>query len=311
MLSSRRLLLVLAVGLDLVLGEAPPVVHPVVWAGKLIAALERRAPADCPRRQLRYGAVMTALALALFVIPVWAIDRLCHRFRGPWSPLLLALILKQTFAVRALLEHVQAVEQTLMAGQLGEARKAVGKLVSRDVSELAPGLVTAAAVESLTENASDSVVAPLFWYLLGGLPAAMAYRVANTLDAMVGYHGRYEYLGKVAARLDDALNFLPARATALLLAGASSLLGQQPLRVLRLAACEAKRTASPNAGWPMGTAAVALGLRLEKQGHYTLNPSGREPVPQDLRRARWLVITALGLGGAALWLVSKARQHVG
>jgi adenosylcobinamide-phosphate synthase len=155
----------------------------------------------------------------------------------------------------------------------------VKALVSRDAASLDCALLTSAAVESLAENASDSIVAPLVYYAVGGLPAALAYRAANTLDAMIGYHDEYEHLGKVAARLDDALNLLPARLTSGLLLAAGALAGGDVPTGLAATRRDHARTASPNAGWPMSTMAGLLGTRLEKPGHYLL---GCELPPPDL-----------------------------
>src|SRR5262249_14746630 len=141
---------------------------------------------------------------------------------------------------------------------------------SRDPSALDAPLVVAATVESVAENASDSFVAPLFYYALFGLPGAMAYRAINTADAMIGYHGRYERLGKAAARLDDLANFIPARLTPLLLliAGAAARLRvREGWRIFRR---DGGVTESPNAGRPMAMMAGLLGVQLEKVGHYRL-----------------------------------------
>ena len=150
------------------------------------------------------------------------------------------------------------------------------------------------ALELLAENLSDSLVAPLFWFLLLGLPGAALYRFANTADAMWGYRGRWEWAGKWAARADDVLSFIPARLTALALLGAAAAAGG-----LAALAREARRTASPNSGWPMAALALALGVRLGKPGVYVLNPAGAVPGPADLRRGlRRAALAGTGLGAA-------------
>jgi adenosylcobinamide-phosphate synthase len=183
----------------------------------------------------------------------------------------------------------QTVRLHLEREDLAAARQALQALVSRDRSQLTEELVSAAAIESLAENLSDSVVAPLFYYLLFGLPGAAAYRLFNTFDAMIGYHGRYEYLGKAAARLDDILNFLPSRLTALLILICAPLFGGQRERAWRIWRRDARKTASPNAGHPMAMAAGALGLQLEKVGHYTLGDSEKTITPHDIKRAEHMV----------------------
>jgi adenosylcobinamide-phosphate synthase len=274
-----------AIGLDLAFGEPPAALHPVVWIGRLVAAFERRAPRGSPMAELAYGAALTATVVGAAAAGAALLARALAGL--PWARrvALLALALKPTFALRALLDAGEAVRRPLAAGDLTAAAAALRSLVSRDVSGLTPELVAAAAVESLAENASDSIVAPWLFYLVGGLPAAYAYRAANTLDAMVGYRGRYESLGKVAARLDDALNVVPARLTALLIALSSD----APARALAVARRDHGLTASPNAGWPMAAMAGALGVRLEKVGHYRLGDPARPVEAGDIGRAAAIV----------------------
>jgi len=159
--------------------------------------------------------------------------------------------------------------------------------------------VSIAAIESVAENASDSVVAPLFYYVVGGVPAALAYRAINTLDAMIGYRGETEWLGKAAARLDDAANFIPARLTALLLAVASGAGGGSPARALALWLRDARKTESPNAGRPMAAMAGALGVELSKRGAYVLGAGLRAPAAADVRRAVRIFAVAVALAAAA------------
>jgi adenosylcobinamide-phosphate synthase len=174
------------------------------------------------------------------------------------------------------------------------ARHALMALVSRPTADLSPSLVAAAAIESLAENLVDSWVAPLLAYALFGLPGAYAYRAANTADAMWGYRTPgYEHLGKVAARLDDALSFVPARLGALLLA----VVGPNPREALAVWRRDAHRTPSPNAGPPMSAIAGQLNVRLEKPGTYVLNATAPEPTPADVAAARALVARAMLLAG--------------
>ncbi|NJP05419.1 MAG: cobalamin biosynthesis protein [Chloroflexaceae bacterium] len=181
--------------------------------------------------------------------------------------------------------------------------------MSRPTDTLDHSLIAAAAIESLAENASDSVTAPLLCYCIGGLPAVWAYRAVNTLDAMIGYRGRYEFLGKLPARLDDLLNLLPARCTALLIIGAAALTRQHAPHAWRIMRAEHQRTASPNAGYPMSALAGALDVRLEKVDHYTLNPQGQPPTVEHLRRANQLIALALAVLVALIaWGLRQAGQ---
>src|SRR4029077_4357780 len=160
------------------------------------------------------------------------------------------------------------VSRALARGDLAAARQGLASLCSRDPAALDGPALAAATIESLAENASDSVVAPLFYFALFGIPGAVFYRAVNTLDAMIGYHGRYEYLGKAAARFDDLLNLIPARLTAWLLLGAGSLTAADATRGWSICRRDGGNTESPNAGRPMAAMAGLLGVELVKAGHY-------------------------------------------
>lgn len=281
---------VAALGLDLIAGEPSPRAHPVVWIGRLIAWLEARAPHG-PRSQLLYGvgiAAVPAGAAALFGMALGAVrPRALRVIITVWT-------LKTTFSVRALLDASRSVEERLVADDLDGARESLRSLVSRDCGALDHAHVASAAVESVAENLSDSFVAPLFWYVIGGLPAALAYRAINTADAMVGYRGRYEYLGKASARADDVANYVPARLTGLALVGGARLARTDARASAQVMLREHARTASPNAGWPMAAAAGALDIWLEKIDHYRLG-QGRDPGVADIRAMRAMLIAAAGL----------------
>jgi adenosylcobinamide-phosphate synthase len=170
----------------------------------------------------------------------------------------------------------------LIDGKLNEARFELRALVSRDTRNLSRALLVSAAVESVAENSSDSLVAPLFYYLIFGIPGAVAYRVVNTLDAMIGYHGEYEYLGKFVSRLDDVLNFIPARLTAVLLVLAAFISRQNGKKSWQSVCREHAKTESPNAGWPMAAIAGALDVQLEKSDSYKLGRPNKPLVPQTI-----------------------------
>jgi adenosylcobinamide-phosphate synthase len=267
--------------MDTVVGEPPVAVHPVVWMGRALDTLECHAPRSA-RFRLLYG-----LGVALALPAIWAgLGRLLERW-APWP--IQALALKATFSGRALFDAAERVESALEADQLDRARHELAWLVSRPTSGLEPSLVASAAIESLAENFVDSWVAPLLAYRVLGLGGAYAYRAANTADAMWGYHTpRYETLGKAAARLDDVLNWLPARIAAVLLIVA----GSRRSQALALWRRDARRTSSPNAGQPMAAAAGLLNVRLEKPDHYILYGEGRPPEAADIAAARRLVLRA-------------------
>ena len=257
--------LALAVLWDRFLGEPPNHWHPVVWMGNAIAWL-RDAFEPYPKLHLLLGAVLAlSVPFAAYLSGGLVTD-------WPWWLQLPAqvFLLKSTFSLWTLLGAASDMHGLLGTGRLVDARKQLSWLCSRDPSALNSQELATASIESVAENLSDSLVAPLFYYALLGLPGALAYRAINTADAMVGYRGRYEYLGKAAARLDDLANYLPARITgsALLLAGLCR--GAPTGRAAATWRRDGGRTASPNAGIPMATMAGLLGVRLDKKGHYCL-----------------------------------------
>jgi adenosylcobinamide-phosphate synthase len=189
-------------------------------------------------------------------------------------------------------DEVQAVESAL-ASSLAQGRARLAWLVSRDVTTLDPAQVRESAIETLAENLNDSVVAPLFWFAVAGLPGAALYRFANTADAMWGYRGErqgrdWTRAGKWAARADDVMSWVPARITAVLLAGLGAVWRWRHVRA------QAGLTPSPNSGWPMAAMALALDVHLAKPGVYTLHPAGRSPQAADTAQALKLAGRVVG-----------------
>lgn len=297
----------LAVALDLALGDPPNAFHPVAWLGRMIAPWRPLADRLRPR-----AAWLAGVALAVVVPSVWVgacLGALALAQRWPLGHLVIAVMLtKCTFAIRGLGQAAWAVEAALRTGDVPLARQRLGALCSRDASRLGPAELRAAAVSSIAENASDSGVAPLFWFACFGLPGALVYRAINTLDAMVGYRGRFEFLGKASARLDDVLNGIPARATALVLLLHGALAGRDARTAWRIARRDARTTPSPNAGWPMATMAGLLGVQLRKPEVYALGdddtPLGPDSIAIAWRLARRTMLTMAALA----WLVVAGRM---
>jgi adenosylcobinamide-phosphate synthase len=291
------LLLPLAIAVALLvdrLGEPPTWAHPVVGMGRylgLFRLTKLPAAAGFIAGALAWlvGAVLVGfIALWLEGWVLLALQPWASPLRLAGAALLIGLLLKPLLAWRMLADEAMAVEAAL--GESLEAGRArLSRLVSRDTSALTATEVREAAIETLAENLNDSVIAPLFWFAIAGLPGAAIYRFANTADAMWGYRDEREWCGKWAARADDLLSWLPARLTALML------LPPSLPALLR----EARRTPSPNSGWPMAAMALRLGLRLGKPGVYTLHADGRSATPDDLRAARAVAWHAV-VAGAAL-----------
>ena len=281
----------LAIAIDRLLGEPPLRWHPVAWMGRWLAwAGERLAPRVGEARVLSdarvfwFAALSWCAAAAAFFAVAWLFQGWVLTQPAWLAALALGLFLKPLLAWAMLHDEVLAVERAL-GESLDAGRAQLARLVSRDVSALSAHQVRESAIESLAENLSDSVVAPLFWFVLLGLPGAVLFRFANTADAMWGYPGvrggrDWQWAGKWAARADDVLAWVPARITAALIAlPAGHTAGPGRLWV------EAARTPSPNGGWPMAAMALALRVQLRKPGIYTLNPEGRTPEPADTLRA--------------------------
>ncbi len=295
--------LLLALALDLGAGEPPARIHPVVGVGKLLETLAKRVPSG-PRRELAYGAVCVGVVT---LVPAFGTKALHSILKpGPLSIVVVAWLLKTCFAYRALEEAACAVAEPLSARDLPAARETLISLVGRDRSGLDESEVCAAAIESLAENLGDGFVAPLLAYAVGGLPAAVFYRAANTADSMIGHRGRYEYLGKTAARLDDALNLVPARFTAILILVVS---GSKAREAWRTAVRDHVKTSSPNAGWPMAAAAGSLGISLQKPADYHLNPEAREPNVEDVHRALGLCRRAAFLFGVLVLVAATMDKR--
>jgi len=294
---------VLAMCIDHAFGELPARGHPVVWMGHYLGWAGRRVAPDmaadsaaaAPGDQADYrsfwlGALAWSAGAALVLIVAGGLQEYALQLPGVFAALLLGFLLKPMLAWRMLRTEVQAVELAL-AQSLAAGRERLSWLVSRDVTTLSESGVRESAIESLAENFNDSVVAPIFWFVLLGLPGAVLYRFANTADAMWGYPGVYkgrnwQWAGKWAARADDVLSWVPARITALLLLAVCSLRGPgRSLPTLHALQLEAGRTPSPNSGWPMAAMALSLQVCLKKPQVYTLNAAGREPIPQDTERA--------------------------
>ena len=297
----------LAVALDLLLGDPPNRYHPVAWIGRLIA-LGRRWAASVPTDLLvLYGALLIVVVTITAVMGGLAAQAAAGWLPWPGSLLAQAWLLKCSFSLRSLVAAVWEVRDRLGAGDLAGAREAVGRhLVSRPVEELEEGATASAAVESLAENLNDSWVAPLCFYLVGGLPGAWAYRAVNTADAMIGYReGMLEQLGGASARLDDLLNLVPSRLAALALAAGARLGGESGSRAWDVWRRDGGSTASPNAGQTMAAMAGALGVTLEKRGHYRLG-DGPAPDVAVIDRAVGVFAAAAGVALVAALVLLRA-----
>ena len=294
---------------DRLFGE-PARWHPVVGMGRYLAWAGRHvAPAAAgavPRDMAAFarGALAWSVGALVCTALAWYLQSWLLRLHPLAAALALGLALKPLLAWRMLRDETAAVEAAL-GRSLAEGRERLSRLVSRDTSALSESEVRESAIESLAENFNDSVIAPLFWFVVAGLPGAALYRFANTADAMWGYRGMrggrcWEWAGKWTAHADDLLSWLPAR-----LSAACLLLGA-PVAAWRALPGEAARTPSPNGGWPMGAMALRLGVRLGKPGHYLLFGQGRVPEAADTAAALRCtagIVAGLGMVALAIGLV--------
>ena len=283
--------------------------HPVTWIGALIRALDCRFnhATDSDLRR-RLAGVMAALAVIGVAGGVAATVQAL--LPGGWLGAVVLGVLAWPFvAVRSMHDHVAAVARPLAAGDLAGARVAVSMIVGRDPSVLDGAGVARAALESLAENTSDGIVAPLFWGAVFGLPGIAGYKAINTLDSMIGHRtARHECFGWASARIDDLVNLIPARLTGLLFALASG----RPGAALRCMAADAGKHRSPNAGWPEAAMAGALGVRMSGPRIYGdriaqepwLNGAAADPGAVDIARGLRLYLRAMGLLAAVLGLVA-------
>jgi adenosylcobinamide-phosphate synthase len=300
--------IVLAIAVDLAFGDPPSRWHPVAWMGGLLEWGRRHMGHGSPRVLLMRGAVLVLACGALAALVGWIMSGLTGRW-GWGGVILESLALKAAFSLRDLALACNRVARALQGGDLGEARRLVGyHLVSRPTSNLDRGQVASAAIESAGENVTDAFMAPLVCYLALGLPGAYLYRTVNTADAMIGYRGgALEYFGKASARLDDALNLVPARLSALAIVVFAGFVGADVRGAWQIMWRDHGRTASPNAGWTMSAMAGALGVVLEKVGAYRLG-EGRVPQGRDVEHSvRLILAAALGTMATALgWLLLRS-----
>ena len=274
--------------------------HPVSWLGRLIAALDRRwnRDKDTPLVRRAAGIAAALLVIALAVECAWIIQRMAPA--GLIGIVVIGILAWPLVAFRSLYDHVAAVRDPLRAGDVEGARKAVSMIVGRDPSKLDEAGIARAAIESLVENASDGIVAPIFWGVLFGLPGIAGYKAINTLDSMIGHRSRrHEFFGWAAARIDDVANFIPARLTGLLLAALAA--GAQRQAAISCMWRDGRRHRSINAGWPEAAMAGALAVRLCGPRFYDgkladepwLNAAAADPAAGALTRALELYVAAM------------------
>ena len=298
--------------LDTLFGDPPWRPHPVVLMGKAISALEKRLRArlpQTPQGELLGGAVV-AFTLPVGTFLLTSLVCLGAAKLSPWLGLAVQMFwCGQALAAKGLAQESTNVYRALIKPDLPAARKAVSRIVGRDTQNLTLEGVTKAAVETVAENASDGVIAPLLYMLLGGAPLALTYKAINTMDSMLGYKNeKYLYFGRAAAKLDDAANYLPSRLAGLLWCAAAALTGNNPKGAWRIWRRDRRCHASPNSAQTESACAGALGVQLAGPayyfGEYYAKPTIGDPLrpiePEDIRRANRMMyaesVLALAVG---------------
>ncbi len=306
--------------LDLLCGDPAWLLHPVVVMGRYITSFERFVRARLPKtpKGELLGGALLALTLPLLTLCVTlGACRLARRIHWALELALETFWCAQALAARGLASESRNVSEALQGNKLDSARTAVGRIVGRDTARLDAEGVAKAAVETVAENFSDGVAAPMLCMFLGGAPLAMVYKSINTMDSMVGYTSeRYLYFGRFAAKLDDLANYLPSRIAALFLIFAAALTGQDAKSAWRVWRRDANKHLSPNAGQTEAACAGALGVQLggdawyfgEKHEKAALGDATRRCEPEDILKTNRMmlcgsVLLCLACAAVRLWIV--------
>lgn len=257
---------IIAFLVDTVIGDPNSRWHPVVLMGKLISALETwfYQQEDSDGKKFAMGAMLVLITLLVSYEAAAAIMMLSYRI--PWSfgsAVVGGILLSFTISPKSLAKAGKGIYTLLILGELEKARQKVGWIVGRDTENLDDSEIARAAVETIAENTVDGIIAPLFFFVIGGVPLAVLYRAANTMDSMIGYkNDKYLYFGRAAAKLDDVLNYIPARITGVLFIFAAWVLGFDYKNAYRVMLRDAEKHPSPNGGYAEATVAGALHVRL-------------------------------------------------
>jgi adenosylcobinamide-phosphate synthase len=306
-------LIAIALALDLAAGDPAWMPHPVRMIGATISFGERILRRGEAPRDLRNGAVLAISTIAIAAFCTWAIIDIARRIGAPLGAIAAIVIAWTTLALRGLDDAARKVERVLESNDEQGARGALPALVGRDPEVLDRAGMIRATVESVAENTSDGVIAPMLFLFIGGPIGAMAYKAINTLDSMIGYRDeRNLYFGRAAARIDDAANFLPARLTALCMIAAAQFVTGRAQHAWTVCQADARKHASPNAGFPEAAAAGALGIQLGGDAIYggeierraTMGIGDRIPEAADIARARAMMRFAAAI---AFCLIAFAR----
>ena len=292
------LILSLAFLIDLVFGEVPDRIHPTLWMGKVTAYFKSKLKNENSRVEKINGVLLCLLLIVLFVIPVYFMLFWVHEFFG-WLPYIVAsaIVLQTTFAIKCMKQYTLPVADSVEKGDYDRARQLLPFIVRRNPTELTKRHIISAAVETIAEGTTDGITSPFFYFALFGVPGAVAFRVVNTLDSMVGYKDLdHINIGWFSAKMDTIANYIPSRLTAILMMLSALLLRENWRKSWRILQRDRKNTASHNAGWTISTMAGALNIQLEKPGFYKIGDNNDLSPTHIIKALRIMVLTATLFG---------------
>ena len=292
------LILSLAFLIDLVFGEVPDRIHPTLWMGKVTAYFKSKLKNENSRVEKINGVLLCLLLIVLFVIPVYFMLFWVHEFFG-WLSYIVAsaIILQTTFAIKCMKQYTLPVADSVEKGDYDRARQLLPFIVRRNPTELTKRHIISAAVETIAEGTTDGITSPFFYFALFGVPGAVAFRVVNTLDSMVGYKDLdHINIGWFSAKMDTIANYIPYRLTAILMMLSALLLRENWRKSWRILQRDRKNTASHNAGWTISTMAGALNIQLEKPGFYKIGDNNDLSPTHIIKALRIMVLTATLFG---------------
>jgi adenosylcobinamide-phosphate synthase len=303
------LIFILAFLIDVIFGEFPDRFHPTVGIGRIIAFFKPKFKSGNPSWEKVNGVFLCLLVILMVAVPVGILLWGIRLFTGRIPYIIVsAILLETTFAIKCMGQYTVPIAEALKNKDIGEARKGLYYIVRRDPNKLNEQQIVSATVESIAESTTDGITTPFFFFALFGVPGAFAFRVINTLDSMVGYKDpEHMNIGWFSANLDTIANYVPARSTAVLMVTATALLGENWRESWRILQRDRTKTNSVNAGWTMSAMAGALGVQLEKSGHYALGDEG-ELTPEHITRAlRIMELTTVLFGAIVIFPILSLK----
>ena len=293
------LVIIIAIILDFALGEPHRKIHPTVWMGSVISRLVVIAKKSTNHEQVK-GIIITLTVAALAIIPILALYAITFTLESDMQAIIIIissiLVLYATISIRSMLQHVNFILKPLESDDINLAQQRLATVVKRDTGKLDKPHIFSGLVETIAENTVDGIIGPLFFFTISGAPGALVYRAVNTIDAMIGYKTQeFKDLGWFGANCDKILNYIPARTTGILIIISAAILGLDWRGALYILRTEHEKLASPNAGYPIAAMSGALGVYLEKIGHYKINSLGKEPTVHDVNQAKRIMLVCVGL----------------